>query len=388
MSVHFHPLPVAQVTPETREAIRVRFAVPPALRDAYAFKAGQFVTLRAKIDGAKVQRAYSICSPTQQYAANGTFEVGIKRVEGGVFSSWAHAQLQNGATLDVMPPDGRFVLATPSPAPAGEGWGEGNSAPKHILAVAAGSGITPMLSLIHSTLAANDNTQFTLLYGNRSVSSVMFLEALEDIKDRWPTRFAMHHVLSRQAQEIALFNGRLDTQKIAAFLRGPLAPCRFDAAYICGPESMIDAAQAALLAHGLPQAAIHSERFVSPENSQTNHAGSMRLSSQNALEKRMEPASSNSESTQLTVLLDGKEHVLAWQGGQAPLLDTALAAGLDLPFSCKGGVCCTCRAKILHGQVRMDKNFTLEQWEIDQGFVLTCQARPLSPTVKVSYDDR
>jgi ring-1,2-phenylacetyl-CoA epoxidase subunit PaaE len=373
MSVHFQPLPVTQITPETREAIRVRFAVPPTLREAYAFKAGQFVTLRAQIDGAKVQRAYSICSPTQQYADNGTFEVGIKRVEGGVFSSWAHAQLQDNATLEVMPPDGRFIL---------------NAAPKHILAIAAGSGITPVLSLIQSTLAATENTRFTLLYGNRSVSSVMFLEALEDIKDCWPARFAMHHILSRQAQEIALFNGRLDAEKIAAFLSGPLAPCTFDAAYICGPEGMIEAAQSALLVHGLPASAIHAERFASPEQLKSTDAVSMRVSSQNALERLMDIAHSPSETTQLTVVLDGKEHTLAWAAQQKPLLDTALAAGLDLPFSCKGGVCCTCRAKVLHGQVRMDKNFTLEQWEIDKGFVLTCQARALTPVVKVSYDER
>jgi ring-1,2-phenylacetyl-CoA epoxidase subunit PaaE len=374
MSVHFQPLRVIQVTPETRDAIRVRFAVPPALRNAYAFKAGQFVTLRAQIGGANVQRAYSICSPTQQYTADGTFEVGIKRVDGGAFSSWANAQLKDGATLEAMPPDGRFVL-----------HGE---APKHILAVAAGSGITPVLSLIQSTLAAHENTCVTLLYGNRDVASIMFLEALEDIKDRWPARFAMHHILSRQAQEIALFNGRLDTEKITAFLRGPLAPCTFDAAYVCGPERMIDAAQTALLAHGVPASAIHAERFASPDQPKANSAVSMRLSSQNAVEKRMDIAHFTSETTQLTVVLDGKEHALAWDALEAPLLDTALAAGLDLPYSCKGGVCCTCRAKVLEGKVQMDKNFTLEQWEVDQGFVLTCQARPLSQTVKVSYDER
>jgi ring-1,2-phenylacetyl-CoA epoxidase subunit PaaE len=378
MSVHFQSLPVNQVRAETSEAVRVRFAVPPALRKAYAFKPGQFVTLRTHIDGASVQRAYSICSPAQQYAADGTFEVGIKRVAGGVFSSWAHDALKDGAMLDVLPPDGRFTLnLTPS-----------GSASKHVLAIAAGSGITPLLSLIQSTLAADATARFTLLYGNRTVANIMFLEALEDIKDRWPARFAMHHVLSRQAQEIALFSGRLDGEKIAAFLRGPLAPCAFDAAYICGPGSMIDAATAALKAHGLPAIQIHAERFASPSDTKAQSAISMRLPSQNALEKRMDAAPTAKNTTALTIVLDGKEHALAWDAAQAPLLDTALTAGLDLPFSCKGGVCCTCRARVLEGKVQMDKNFTLEQWEVDKGFVLTCQARPLTPTVKVSYDER
>jgi ring-1,2-phenylacetyl-CoA epoxidase subunit PaaE len=376
MSVHFQSLPIAHVTPETRDAIRVRFAVPKALRETYRFKAGQFVTLRALINGARVQRAYSICSPAQHYTEHGTFEVGIKRVEDGAFSSWAHDNLQHTAQLEVLPPDGRFVLDGAPPA--------------HVLAIAAGSGITPVLSLIHTTLAANGTTRFTLLYGNRAVSSVMFLEDLEDIKDRWPTRFAMHHVFSRQAQEIALFNGRLEQEKFAAFMRGPLAQCRFDAAYLCGPNSMMDAAQAALLAHGLSAQCIHSERFASP--TQLDSAVSMGIFKQNALKNRMDTAQSTSQSspetTQLTVVLDGKEHTLPWHAENTALLDTALAAGLDLPFSCKGGVCCTCRAKVLEGRVTMDKNFTLEQWEIDKGFVLTCQARAATPAVKVSFDER
>jgi ring-1,2-phenylacetyl-CoA epoxidase subunit PaaE len=372
MSIYFHPLHIVEVAPETRDAIRVRFAVPAALRSTYAFKPGQFVTLRTQIAGSNVQRAYSICSAAQQYAADGTFEVGIKRVDGGVFSSWAHAALKDGAQLDVLPPEGRFTL--------------NGHAPKHVLAIAAGSGITPLLSLIHSTLAAERSTRFTLLYGNRTVGSVMFLEQLADIKDRWPARFAVHHVFSRQAQEIALFNGRLEHEKIAAFLHGPLAHCTFDAAYLCGPGSMIDAAHTALLAHGLAAQNIHSERFLSP--AQANSAVSMRFSRKNAMKKRMDTAHMRLHSTQLTVVLDGKEHQLPWHSTDAPLLDTALAAGLDLPFSCKGGVCCTCRAKVLQGQVTMDKNFTLGQWEIDKGFVLTCQARAVTDLVKVSFDER
>jgi ring-1,2-phenylacetyl-CoA epoxidase subunit PaaE len=374
MSIHFHSLQITEVTPETRDAVRVRFAVPPALQDTYRFTAGQFVTLRGNVDGHAVQRAYSICSPQQQYAANATFDVGIKRVENGMFSSWAHDALHAGQTLDVLPPDGRFVFK--------------EAAAQHVLAIAAGSGITPMLSLIETTLAASKGARFTLLYGNRNVDAIMFLERLEDIKDRWPARFAMHHVLSRQAQEVPLFSGRLDAEKIAAFLRGPLAGVAFDTAFICGPGSMIDAATSALSAHGMPPTQTHAERFASPNDSKTDYAISTGISSQNALNKRMDIASTPSNATQLTVVLDGKEHTIAWDAREHALLDAALAQGLDLPYSCKGGVCCTCRAKLLEGQVAMDKNFTLEQWEVDKGFVLTCQARPLTQMVKVSYDDR
>jgi ring-1,2-phenylacetyl-CoA epoxidase subunit PaaE len=392
MSIHFHSLQVIEAAPETRDAIRVRFAVPPTLRDIYRFAAGQFVTLRGNVRGHKVQRAYSICSPQQQYAADGTFDVGIKRVENGIFSSWAHDALRAGQTLDVLPPDGRFTLITPSPASAGQGRGERESSnqavPQHILAIAAGSGITPILSLIETALAASNTTHFTLLYGNRNVDAIMFLERLEDIKDRWPARFAMHHILSRQAQEMPLFNGRLDAEKISAFLSGPLAGASFDTAFICGPGSMIDAATSALTTHGMPSAQIHTERFASPSDSKADYAISTGVSSQNALKKPMDIASMPSNATQLTVVLDGKEHAIAWDAREHALLDAALAQGLDLPYSCKGGVCCTCRAKLLEGRVAMDKNFTLEQWEIDKGFVLTCQARPLTKTVTVSYDER
>jgi ring-1,2-phenylacetyl-CoA epoxidase subunit PaaE len=363
MAIHFHPLLVTDVAPETRHALRVRLTVPPEVRDTYRFAAGQFVTLRAQVNGASVQRAYSICSSEAQYRQTGTFDVGIKQVDGGVFSNWAADHLKPQQVLDVMPPEGRFTLR--------------QTGPQHVLGIAAGSGITPMLALIQAVLAQPDS-RFTLLYGNRDADSIMFLEALEDLKDRHPARFDMFHVLSRQPQEVQLLHGRIDAQRIKDFLEGPLAHCQFDAAYLCGPGAMLDTAQAALLAHGMAASTVHVERFGDPPDL-------ARVSSQNSPETL---ANTGGSHVALTVILDGKPRHLDWTDAHPHLLDAGLAAGLDLPFSCKGGVCCTCRARLLEGQVQMDRNFTLEADELAQGFILTCQARALSPVVKVSYDER
>lgn len=363
---HLHELFVKRVTPEAAGAAVITLAVPAALRDTYAFLPGQFLTLRTHIDGVAIRRSYSICSSRARYARAQELEVGIKPVDGGVFSRWATSQLRAGDTLDVMPPEGRFTSRV--------------ALARHRVAFCAGSGITPVLSIIASTLEEDPQARFTLVYGNQRLSSIMFSEALQDLKDTYPARLTLIHLLSRQPQEVALLQGRLDEEKVAALLQNLLPVDDIDEAFICGPEGMIDATERALRAAGLPAERIHTERFFSAD---TVDAQRPRKTS------AAQDASNTSAAADvaLDVMLDGKTHHLTMAGADR-VLDVALEAGLDLPYSCKGGVCCTCRARVLEGRVQMDKNFTLEQWEIDKGFVLTCQARPLTSRVVVSYDER
>jgi len=363
MSTHFHELRVKRVTPETADAAAITLEVPPQLRQAFDFKPGQFLTLRAMIDGMQQRRSYSICSSKSRYESGQELEVGIKRVDGGVFSSWATTQLKAGDMLGAMRPDGRF---TPRSTGA-----------VHRVGFAAGSGITPMLSIIASTLEGDAGSTFTLVYGNQRISSIMFNEELQDLKDRFAARLVLMHVLSRQPQEAPLFNGRLDAAKVGLLLQSAIPVAGIDEAFICGPEGMIDAVEMALQQAGLARERIHTERFFSagmPVPPQVRAARPLATPSQ-------------APDCQLDVVMDGKTHYFS-MGSADHVLDIALDGGLDLPYSCKGGVCCTCRARVLEGKVEMDRNFTLEQWEVDKGFVLTCQARPLTPRVVVSYDER
>jgi ring-1,2-phenylacetyl-CoA epoxidase subunit PaaE len=368
MAVHFHPLRIKRVSPEAADSVAITFEVPPALRAAFDFKPGQFLTLRTTLAGRQERRSYSICSPHQRYAQDGEIDVGIKPVEGGVFSRWAVQALQPGETVDVMPPEGRF---TPRVAGA-----------RRRVGFVAGSGITPLLSIMATTLAQEPASSFTLVYGNQRVNTIMFNEALQDLKDRYPARLTLIHLLSRQSQETALLNGRIDEEKVGELLRTLLPADSIDEAFLCGPEGMIDAAQRALLAAGLAPERVHAERFYSDGALAAPAARPIDFGAIAA------PAVSTATgTTRLEIVLDGKTHSLA-MGPQDRVLDVALAAGLDLPYSCKGGVCCTCRARVLEGRVEMERNFTLEPREIEQGFVLTCQARALTPTLVVSYDER
>lgn len=363
MSTHFHELRVKRITPETTDSAAITFEVPPQLHETFDFKPGQFLTLRATIDGVEQRRSYSICSSKSRFDRLRELEVGIKRVDGGVFSHWATTQLKAGDALDAMPPDGRF---TPRIAGAA-----------HRVGFAAGSGITPILSIIASTLEADASATFTLVYGNQRVSSIMFNEELQDLKDRFAARLTLMHVLSRQPQEAPLFNGRLDGAKVALLLQPAIPAATIDEAFICGPEGMIDAVELALQQAGVTPERIHTERFFSagmPVAPRVRTATPLATESQAA-------------DCQLDVVMDGKTHHFAMSNADR-VLDVALDGGLDLPYSCKGGVCCTCRARVIEGKVQMDRNFTLEQWEIDKGFVLTCQSRPLTPRVVVSYDER
>lgn len=356
----FHDLTIRRVSAEAAGAIAVTLAVPEQMRQTFAFEPGQFLTLRATVQGQDLRRSYSICSPRSRLTQQGELEVGIRQVDGGAFSSWAVPELKAGDVLRVMPPDGRFVIKRPRAL--------------HRVGFAAGSGITPILSIMASTLEEQPASKFTLVYGNRRMSSVMFNEALQDLKDRYPDRLTLIHILSRQAQEVDLLQGRIDGAKVQAIIDALLPVGSMDEVFICGPEAMIDATQAALLAAGVPERQVHTERFST---------GAAPVAPMQAATAPKAP----SAAVQLAVIVDGKTHELGMAASDH-VLDAALEAGLDLPYSCKGGVCCTCRGRVIEGRVHMDRNFTLEAWEMDKGFVLTCQARPLTDRVVVSYDER
>jgi ring-1,2-phenylacetyl-CoA epoxidase subunit PaaE len=365
-AARFHELPITRVSPEAAGAVAITFAIPPEQRAAFAFEPGQFLTVRATIAGQDVRRSYSISSPRSLLTQRGELTLGIRPVDGGVFSNWAATVLKAGDTLKAMPPDGRFTVHKPRAV--------------HRVGFAAGSGITPILSLMASTLEESPTSKFTLVYGNRRMGSVMFNEALQDLKDRYAGRLTLIHILSRQAQEVPLLEGRIDADKVRALIATLLPVASMDEVFICGPEAMIEATEKALLDAGVRPDRVHTERFTSPT-----------LDALPAAQRQAvvlgHPAVRAEGEVALTVVLDGKPHQLRMNRDER-VLDVALNAGLDLPWSCRGGVCCTCRAKVMEGAVQMDKNFTLEPWETDKGFVLSCQARPTTDHVVVSYDER
>jgi len=362
MTPHFHRLAVARVQRETPDAISIVFAVPPDLRTAYRYTQGQHLTLRARLNGEEVRRSYSICSGVD----DDSLRIAIKRVDGGWFSTWANSSLAPGMELDVMLPDGRFF--TPLDC----------SHRKHYVAFAAGSGITPVLSLLKTTLKREPESRFTLVYGNRTVASILFSEELEDLKDKYMGRFTLHHVLSREPQDVPLFSGRIDAEKCRTLLDTILPAGDIDEAFVCGPGAMLDAVRDALNAAGVDAVRIHVERFATP--------GEYR-----AADRATPPppvVANAAPSAEVVVISDGVTRTLRVPFAGASILDSALGAGADLPFACKGGVCCTCRARILEGQVAMDKNYSLEPHEVARGFVLSCQSHPVSGRVVISYDER
>lgn len=358
----FYDLEITRVRPEAAGSLAVTFAIPAAWRDTFLFQPGQFLTLKAVIDGQEVRRSYSICSSVSRYKTSGDIEIGIRAVEGGLFSNWAVENFKPGVFVSVMPPDGRFVSQHPQAV--------------HRVGFACGSGITPILSIMASTLEEQTDAQFTLVYGNRNMHSVMFNEELQDLKDRFTHRVTLVHVLSRQAQDVALLQGRLDAVKVAQLLGTVLSPQRFDEVFVCGPADMIESTLRALAEAGVPPDRIRSERFLSSDPSVVQKPA---VSPTHRVTDTAE--------VRLTLILDGKHHSLGMRRSQK-ILDVGLAAGLDLPFSCRAGVCCTCRAKVMQGKVTMEKNFTLEDWETQQGFVLSCQSKPDTETVVLSFDER
>ena len=367
----FHRLRIAERRAETSNAISVAFEVPEALREAYRFRPGQFLTLEANVAGESLRRAYSICSSSQHYDDHGELRIAIKRVDGGRFSSWAHDTLTASQHLDVMTPDGRFGLP------------DASGADGYHLALAAGSGITPMLSIMHSTLAGHPRSHFTLIYGNRNVRSIMFLEALEALKNRYLDRLQIFHVLSDEPTEIELLSGRLDEARLQALLRDAVAFKSIDQCFVCGPAPMMDTAERVLLDRGLNRSRIHIERFGSAPS--TAPVSAARPSSATPSGQAASPSPGQA---QVMLRIDGKARRLSMPFDGPSILDAGLAAGANLPYACKAGVCCTCRARLLEGKVAMGRHDTLDAREIADGFVLTCQARPLSDRVVLSYDER
>ena len=360
----FQELAVTRVSPEAAGAVAVTFLIPEADRERFAFEPGQFLTLRASIDGQDVRRTYSISSACSRLARHGELEIGIRPVEGGLFSNWAARSIKVGDVLQVMPPDGRFVVK--------------KKRALHRVGFAAGSGITPILSIAATTLEEQPESKFTLIYGNRRMSTVMFNEALQDLKDRYRDRLTMIHILSRQAQEVDLLQGRIDGDKVRALIKALLPVGSMDEVFICGPDQMITATEDALVEAGVPTDRIRTERFTVnlPPGAKPVGASST-----------AEATAAASKDITMVLVLDGKEHEIAI-GPDENLLDAGLNAGLDLSFSCKAGVCCTCRVKVQEGEVVMDKNFTLEAAEVEQGYALSCQARATTKRVKISFDER
>jgi ring-1,2-phenylacetyl-CoA epoxidase subunit PaaE len=348
----FHPLAVREVKRETTDAVSITFDIPPALQAAYDFAAGQYLTLRATLDGEDLRRSYSICSAP----ADGELRIAVKQVLGGAFSTWVNTTLKSGDVIDVMTPTGRFGAV---------------SGPGIHVGFAAGSGITPILSIIRATLAGDPEARFFLFYGNRTSNDMLFREALEDLKDRYLDRMSVFHVLSREQQDIDILNGHLDRGKISLLLRHMVPASTITHAYICGPTEMANDIDATLHDLGLAAEQIHIERFVSA------HGGRPRA----APPPTPQAASRHTAS----LIIDGTRTDIAVADDEA-VLDAALRAGLDLPYACKGGMCSTCRAKVVEGKVQMALNYSLEPWELAAGFVLTCQARPTTDRVVIDYD--
>ncbi len=355
----FHPLEVTDVRRETRDAVVV--TLRPRAEDAAAFDftQGQYLTFRHDFDGDELRRSYSICAGRDE----GVLRVGIKRVDGGTFSTWANEALKAGDLIDAMPPMGKFYTAI-----------EPDTA-KHYLGFAGGSGITPLLSIIKTVLAREPQSQFTLVYANRQINSIMFREDLEDLKNTYLGRFSVIHILESEGQEIDLFTGRIDAAKMTALFDRWIDAKSVDTAFICGPEPMMLAIAASLRDHGLTDAQIKFELFAS---GQPGRAKAKAVS---------KDAVKLGSGTAATVTLDGATRSFEMPRTGQSILDAALEANLDAPYACKAGVCSTCRCKVIEGEAEMAMNHALEDYEVRAGYILSCQAFPLTDKIVVSYDE-
>jgi ring-1,2-phenylacetyl-CoA epoxidase subunit PaaE len=352
----FYPLQVSKVAQETRDAIAVSFQVPDDLKEAFSFTQGQHLTLRAIINDEDVRRSYSICSAVQDHE----LRVAIKRTPGGLFSTWANDTLKPGTQIEVMPPMGHFNVPL---SPENR---------KHYLAFAAGSGITPMLSIIKTTLQAEPHSSFTLFYGNRASSTVIFKEEIAELKDMYLGRLQVAYVMSREQQDIDLFNGRITKEKCAELFKHWIDLNDVDQAFICGPEEMMKQVSEALQQHGMPMEQIKIELFAAsiPKHRHVPKAHSVAEPSQ----------------CEVTVIIDGNHASFTMEKDRESVLDAGLRQGIDMRYSCKGGVCSTCRCKVVDGKVDMDVNYALEDYEIARGFVLSCQSFPVTDKLVIDFD--
>jgi ring-1,2-phenylacetyl-CoA epoxidase subunit PaaE len=356
MTAHFHSLRVAEIVPETAEANSIRFDIPPELREIFRFKAGQHLTLKAEIGGEEVRRNYSLCTAPDDE----DWLVTVKRIDGGIFSNWAGDHLKAGDVIDVMPPHGSFTTEF-DPEQS-----------RRYVGFAGGSGITPVISLIRTALKEEPNSRFTLFYGNRDSSSVIFLDALADLKDRYLSRFELYHFLAEEEGDVELFNGMLDKPTCDNAIDHLVGDAQgVDAWFICGPGPMMDAAEAALLERNVAKERIHIERFTADRPPE-------------AVAREIADLQTKAAGATVAVTLDGRTRRVEFTEGN--ILDSARAAGLPAPFACKAGVCATCRAKVTSGKVEMAARYGLTDEEVAAGYVLTCQSVPVGEGVAVDYD--
>ncbi len=360
-ALKFYSLKVIDVRQETADCVSVALEVLPHLRELFRFLPGQYLTFKHQIDGIEIRRSYSICSsPT-----DGELRVAIKKVTDGRFSGYANSLLKAGDELEVMPPMGKF---TPHNA---------DHKQKHYLAFASGSGITPIMSIMKTVLETEPTCNFTLVYGNRSRTSVIFREAIEALKNTYMDRLRLYHVLSREYMEVPLFSGRIDADRCREFCRILIDVQTVDEAFLCGPESMVLGVRDELLQLGLNPDHVHIELFTSPDQAKPK-----------ADQLVKEARGSQGPSSKVSITLDGTTFDMDVPFEGETILDAALRHGADLPYACKGGVCCTCRALVTEGEIAMDVNYSLEHYEVEQGFVLTCQSHPRTERVIIDFDQR
>ena len=356
MSIHFHSLRIKEVKKETADCVSVVFEIPEALKKSFTFKQGQSLTMRKMINDEEVRRTYSLCSSP----LDNEWRVAIKKVDGGIFSSFANDQLQRGDVLEVMEPVGKFYTELDS------------ANRKKYLAFAAGSGITPVLSIIKTTLRTEPLSEFTLVYNNRSRSSIIFFEELEALKNKYIDRFNLVNILSRERTDASLNFGRINTDKLSE-LEKLVAYSSMDEIFICGPEEMIFCVKDFLQQKGIPEKNIHFELFNS--------------TSPVKVKPRQHSASDSGKYSHITLKVDGRSiDIKLPLNSDIPILDAALKQGADLPYACKGGMCCTCKARLLEGEVDMDVHWGLEEEEIEKGFILTCQSHPKTEKIVVDFD--
>lgn len=357
----FYQLKIKQVRPETNDCVSVSLDVPSELIDTFRFAPGQYLTFRTHMNDAEIRRSYSICASPK----DNELRVAIKKVHAGKFSTFANEELKVGDILDVMPPMGKF-----SPRKT-------ETAQKHYLAFAAGSGITPIMSIMKHVLEDEPNSMFTLVYGNKNRNTIIFREIIEGLKNKYMQRLRVYHILSREQMDVPLFNGRIDAQKCSDFCDTLIDINSVNEAFICGPEDMILSVRDRLMQLGLDSGNIHIELFSSPEQPKAKH------------EKWVsEHAADNGSISKVSITLDGTTFEMDLPYNGDSILDAALKHGADLPYACKGGVCCTCRAKVTEGEVEMEVNYALDKDEISKGFILTCQAHPKTDKVVVDFDAR
>jgi len=360
-ALKFYPLKVKDVRPETADCVSVSLEVPAELAENFKFAPGQYLTFRRHFDNAEVRRSYSICSTPK----DGELRVAIKRVEQGKFSTFAHGELKAGDVLDVMPPMGSFTAK------------KTETKHKEYLAFAAGSGITPIMSIMKTVLEEEPDSSFTLVYGNRSKNSIIFREAIEALKNKYMLRLRVYHVLSREYMDIPLFSGRIDAEKCGEFCKTLIDVTTTDEAFICGPEDMILSVRQKLIDLGMPSGHVHIELFTSPDQPKAAH------------EKwASSHKNTNGPASKVSITLDGTTFDMEVPFNGESILDAALKAGADLPYACKGGVCCTCRALVTEGEVEMEVNYALEHDEVEKGYVLTCQSHPRTERVVIDFDAR